>query len=476
MSFIRSGRKLVYPAETLSDTDVLLGEFYKMMDVSWLAQTVLANGLSTPILFSGLACTPVSGLIVNVAPGAMYEYAVADSTTFGGLGGGLPADTADTIYKQYLSLASTATNNFTLINNLTTGQYVYYMIEAQAVTSDVNPQPRQYFNISNPASPITNTEPETRQDYINFRLVEGTPSSSNPPPVPTPDAGYTGLWIILLQYGQTTITSGNISPYPATVFINESLTQKISQTTADARYAQIATLQTNTYTYVADTGTTNNYIANPTPSYSAYTTGMGIRVKIANNNTNASVLNVSGLGNKNIYLTSGLPLIGGELIAGMIAEFYYDGTNLQLLNPSAAPVIARAFLSSPQTVNASNLSTLQINGVNFDTFSFFNTSTYRFLPTIAGYYKVYVQCQGDSISPGNSFIVGIRKNGISTAESNAAAATLSAGQVTGSSDDIIFLNGSTDYIDFFFDNLSTQNIALDNASETTFALFERINY
>lgn len=475
MTFIRSGRKLVYPGETLYDTDVLLGEFYKMMDVSWLAQSVLGNGLSSPILFSGLACTPVSGLTVNVAPGAMYESAVADSTTFGGLGGGLPADTADTIFKQYLSLASTATNNFTLTNNLTVGQYVYYMIEAQAVTSDVNPQPRQYFNISNPASPITNTEPETRQDYINFRLVEGTPSSSNPPPVPTPDAGYTGLYLILLTYGQVTIVTGNISPYPGTVFITESLTQKISETTGDARYAKIPTLQTNTYTYVSDTGTANAYVANPTPAYTAFNTGMALEVLIANNNTGSSTINVSSLGNKNIILSSGQLLVGGELVSGMIAKFYYDGTNFQLLNPSNAPVICRAYTTTNQDVGSGVTAQISFNVVSFDNFSYFNTSSHQFVPLIAGYYRIYLQVQVAAVDAGNTFTVEIRKNGLVLSQDIGTSAISPSGYVTANVQDLIYLNGSTDYIDFAFFNNSTQPMmTITQATEFTYVTFERI--
>jgi hypothetical protein len=90
--------------------------------------------------------------------------------------------------------------------------------------------------------------------------------------------------------------------------------------------------------YAVDSGAVNAYAAAGV-TVGAYVAGLRVSVKIANTNTGASTLNYGGLGAKSIKLTNGAALVGGELIAGGLAELEYDGVNFQLL--SVLPFIGR---------------------------------------------------------------------------------------------------------------------------------------
>ena len=89
-------------------------------------------------------------------------------------------------------------------------------------------------------------------------------------------------------------------------------------------------VQAGAYLYGADTsGAANTVTLTLAPAPTAYAAGMSVRVKIANNNTGASTININGLGAKTI-LWSQRALIGGELLAGYVVELVYDGANFQI--------------------------------------------------------------------------------------------------------------------------------------------------
>jgi hypothetical protein len=100
---------------------------------------------------------------------------------------------------------------------------------------------------------------------------------------------------------------------------------------------QLISVQPSMSYYGLDTSVAANTVTvNITPPLLSYTTGTPrFYVKIANTNTGATNINANGLGNKSVVLGNGGALIGSELQAGMIAEFVYDGTNVQLLTPAS---------------------------------------------------------------------------------------------------------------------------------------------
>ncbi len=87
--------------------------------------------------------------------------------------------------------------------------------------------------------------------------------------------------------------------------------------------------------YAADTGSANAYVIALPATLAAYTTGLAVRVKIANLNTGASTLNIDSLGVKTITRFNGDALEAGDLAAGAVIELYYDGTNFQTAGGAA---------------------------------------------------------------------------------------------------------------------------------------------
>lgn len=107
--------------------------------------------------------------------------------------------------------------------------------------------------------------------------------------------------------------------------------------------------------YSVDTGAANAYIAAGATSVSAYQAGLTVSLKIANANTAASTLNYMGLGIRNIILQTGNALVGGELQAGGIYKFEYDGASFQLMGLDVQPPQIRTAAEVAAAVTPSNI-------------------------------------------------------------------------------------------------------------------------
>lgn len=96
-------------------------------------------------------------------------------------------------------------------------------------------------------------------------------------------------------------------------------------------------VQKGTWLYAADAGASDTYAVTLTPAPAAYATGMMLFVKVNTGNTGAATLNVNTLGAKTIKKFGTLDLETGDLLAGVIYQFVYDGTNFQLLSQIGEP-------------------------------------------------------------------------------------------------------------------------------------------
>ena len=106
-----------------------------------------------------------------------------------------------------------------------------------------------------------------------------------------------------------------------------------------------------------------------------------------------------------------------------------------------------AYLSSNQSITTTTATKMQCNTEEFDTNSNYNTSTYSFTPTVAGYYQVNVRC-AITINNASGLISSIYKNGSEIKRGNDYRATISAG--TGASASaLVYMNGTTDYLEFY---------------------------
>jgi hypothetical protein len=111
-------------------------------------------------------------------------------------------------------------------------------------------------------------------------------------------------------------------------------------------------VQCGKWTYGADGGAADAIVVTLSPAPSSLVEGLALRIKAANTNTGATTLTVNGLGAKPVVRRDGSALIPGDIVAGAVQDYVYDGANFQM--PGAA-AIGRLVLSANTTlyVNAS---------------------------------------------------------------------------------------------------------------------------
>lgn len=105
----------------------------------------------------------------------------------------------------------------------------------------------------------------------------------------------------------------------------------------------------------------------------------------------------------------------------------------------------RAYRSADQLANtAPSQVTVQLNVIDYDTNSYFNTTTYRFTPLITGYYQINFSVYLSSVGLFDARSI-LQKNGVDHSwGTNLYENAVNNGNFVGS--DIVYLNGSTDYI------------------------------
>jgi len=123
------------------------------------------------------------------------------------------------------------------------------------------------------------------------------------------------------------------------VFGNESGNQPATQ--IDTNFAQLFAAYnalTSVANYFVDGGAVNAIaVTVPTPLVVALVAGTALQVKVANSNTGATTINVNGLGANNVvYPGTAAALSSGQLVAGGIYSFMFDGTNWQYLGSQAS--------------------------------------------------------------------------------------------------------------------------------------------
>ena len=216
-------RVINYVGAVPLDVDLLNTNKNLMIGLGFALQAIL--GGSTVV--DGLACTPTSPASqqVLVAQGSIYSTVNVDGTAFGSLG----SDTSHQILKQGLTaLGNTA---FTCAAPSTSGQSINYLIQGEYQDIDGGSTVLPYYNASNPAVAFNGpansgtSQNTVRQGKLVLNLKAGASATTGTQVTPTPDAGFTGLWVVSVANGITAITSGMITKYPGAPFINYKLPQ-----------------------------------------------------------------------------------------------------------------------------------------------------------------------------------------------------------------------------------------------------------
>lgn len=213
-------RGIVYPGAIPQDTDILWLNRRAMIALGYLAQMVL--GTSTVV--DGLACTPTSpaSMVVNVGQGSILSLEEIDPNAYGSL----PSDT-NPLMK--MGINPEGQTPFTITAPGTSGYSQNYLIEATFQETDETPVVLPYYNAANPSQPYSGPNNDgvaqntLRTEIVELQLKAGVAAPTGTQTTPAVDAGYTGLWVITVAHGQSTITSSNITEYPHAPFIANKL-------------------------------------------------------------------------------------------------------------------------------------------------------------------------------------------------------------------------------------------------------------
>jgi hypothetical protein len=138
---------------------------------------------------------------------------------------------------------------------------------------------------------------------------------------------------------------------------------------------------------------------------------------------------------------SALGITSNELASGAVTQAKL-GANVTTNGPAFS-----VFLPSNQSIPVNTYTVVQLSSEEYDTASCFNTSTYRFTPNIAGYYQINasLQIDGTGTAMATTFVI-LRKNG-STEYILSIRLDASMVSFLGSGSQLIYMNGSTDYIE-----------------------------
>jgi hypothetical protein len=225
-------RVFVYPGMLPQDTDLLTTNRNVLSALGLFAQDMLG----TSALATGLACSPGTGLTVAVGAGRLYALQNVDNSAYGTLA----SDTTDQIVKQGINLTPTT---LACAAPGTSGFSINYLIQAQYQDSDTPTAVLGYFNSTPPYTPPLNgpansgtAQPMARRGIVALQAKAGTAAATGTQTTPAADSGWTGLYVVTVAHGASSIVSGNIALASGAPFITETLTQKISQATGDLRY------------------------------------------------------------------------------------------------------------------------------------------------------------------------------------------------------------------------------------------------
>jgi hypothetical protein len=173
-----------------------------------------------------------------VGQGEIYSLQTLDPSAYSGLGADGRQVLKQGIVNDPVILALSGPG--------TIGYSVNYLIEVAFSETDTDSVVLPYCNVDDPDHPYSgpagsgSPQATTRQDGIIIQAKMGVAAATGTETVPAVDAGYTALWVVTIDYGQTKIGSDHISQVSGAPIITERLGDKISQARADLRYIPFA--------------------------------------------------------------------------------------------------------------------------------------------------------------------------------------------------------------------------------------------
>lgn len=344
-------RQIVYAGAIPLETDLLNTNKYAMLGLAKLASSLMGGNTYV----HGLACTPSSpaSMVVNVAAGQIYSLQNIDGTAYSSL----PADTTHSILKQGYVLDA---QQFTLTAPSTAGYSINYLIQVTYSDVDGGSTVLPYYNASNPSvawngpNNSGTAQYTVRQGICTVSLKAGVAATTGTQVTPTPDTGCTGLYVITVAQGATTVTAGNIVTYANAPFLPQG--------------GIVAGIQQNSMKYAADTGVANAYAAQFTPAIPTLIDGVRVVFKAKTANTGPSTFAANGGSAYPLYSHAHQALQGGEIAVNGLVEVEWNSTLTAWVlcgnSGGSLPVLA-----GTQPNHAINLFQLQTRTPNQQTFT-----------------------------------------------------------------------------------------------------------
>lgn len=103
---------------------------------------------------------------------------------------------------------------------------------------------------------------------------------------------------------------------------------------------------------------------------------------------------------------------------------------------------------STQSISVATTVKLQFGTESFDTNNCYDTSNYRFTPTVAGYYQINITVSAQTTAAKYGLLAIIYKNGFNTVFGSTALAEQYNYPYSNASG-LVYLNGSTDYVEAY---------------------------
>jgi hypothetical protein len=210
-------RQIVYPGALPRDVDILNPEKNTMLSFGALLRSVLG----TTSVVDGLigTQTTVPSLSINIGQGSITSLQNVDNTAFGSLA----ADTTDTIVKQGFNLTTTV---LALAAPTTVGWSQNYLIEATFAESDTGSTVLPYVDAALPSSPFNGpanagtSQNTQRIQRVNLQALAGVAAATGTQTTPAVTAGWVPLYVVTVAYGQTTITTSQITLASGAPFVD----------------------------------------------------------------------------------------------------------------------------------------------------------------------------------------------------------------------------------------------------------------
>lgn len=125
--------------------------------------------------------------------------------------------------------------------------------------------------------------------------------------------------------------------------------------------------------------------------------------------------------------------------------------------------------TSTQTVTSGVATKVQLNGEDFDTASAFDSTTnFRFQPTVAGYYLLTGRILSAASGGGSVATAQLYKNGSLVLNGQSYIPPSGSSSQNTTVTGLVYLNGSTDYVELWANLNGTGTITITNGTGVTF--------